>query len=367
MDFMLFEFQRLNGTTWFYMSLLLSLVVYFSFTRIFSLRNWDLVTVLLLAPGLLATHRIDRQIRGLDEEQRGRSTVIAVADLQPAPPAEEKSTEKEAAKNEPRRIDPAVVAAEPPAAGFGKPREILQVGYFWLFAVSAYFIVRCVADLFLVRRPRIEPNLNAGGLVLLGVALFGFLVYEVMVKEPDPAGRESARAAARLMNGPALERTPPAAGDRTPGAALSAVPLVAVQVLVAEQLTPAGRPPQYEIEIGVARSIAILCHLAIVAALFLIGWRHFGSATTGVGLATLYLLLPATALHVEKIDHLLPAAFLTWAVYWYRRPVLVGVAFGLAGVFFFPLVLVPLWAGFYWNRGAKRFLLSFALVTGALW
>ena len=40
-----------------------------------------------------------------------------------------------------------------------EPRQ-LWWGYLWLLAGSGYFFARCLADLALVRRPALDPNLN---------------------------------------------------------------------------------------------------------------------------------------------------------------------------------------------------------------
>ena len=42
-----------NAASWFYFSFLLSHAVFFKFDRLLTLRNWDLVTLYLLVPGLL--------------------------------------------------------------------------------------------------------------------------------------------------------------------------------------------------------------------------------------------------------------------------------------------------------------------------
>jgi len=42
-----------NATTWFYFSLLLAVALFFKFSRLFSVRNWDVVTIFLLVPGIL--------------------------------------------------------------------------------------------------------------------------------------------------------------------------------------------------------------------------------------------------------------------------------------------------------------------------
>src|ERR1700752_1206266 len=48
-----FDFNLPNATTWFYFSWLLAMALFFKFSRLLSVRNWDVVTVFLLVPGLL--------------------------------------------------------------------------------------------------------------------------------------------------------------------------------------------------------------------------------------------------------------------------------------------------------------------------
>ena len=105
--------------------------------------------------------------------------------------------------------------------------------------------------------------------------------------------------------------------------------------------------------------MAILSHLAIVIGMVLIGYRHFDNIRAGIAAATLYLLLPYTAQLTGRVDHVLPAALLVWAVEAYRRPLVSGMFIGLAiGVIYYPLFLLPLWLGFYWQRGLLRFSLG---------
>ena len=54
MSDILFHYYRVNPTTWFYLSSLLSIALFFKFNRVWSVRNLDLVGLILFAPGLLA-------------------------------------------------------------------------------------------------------------------------------------------------------------------------------------------------------------------------------------------------------------------------------------------------------------------------
>src|SRR5438477_10692783 len=48
-----FDFNLPNATTWFYFSFLLAVALFFKFSRFLSVRNWDVVTIFLLVPGIL--------------------------------------------------------------------------------------------------------------------------------------------------------------------------------------------------------------------------------------------------------------------------------------------------------------------------
>lgn len=231
----------------------------------------------------------------------------------------------------------------------GAARE-RAAGYVWLLAGSGYWLARAVVDLALVRRPALRPNLSAPGLGFLGVALFVCLC-AVAVR---PAGEA-------VVEGPVGARPVPIEQFRNG----------ATEVV---QHAQAGSPAA--VRFWVERGLALACHLAVVLGLLFIGWQHFGDLTAGMAAGTLYLLVPYTAYHIGQFHLAWPAAFITWAVYCYRRPTLSGWLLGIAaGTAFVPLWLVPLWVGFYAGRGAGRFAgaflsslgLSLAIVGGALW
>ena len=50
------EFNLPDPATWFYLSLLLAVALFFKFSRVLSVRNWDILTLFLLVPGLLLRH-----------------------------------------------------------------------------------------------------------------------------------------------------------------------------------------------------------------------------------------------------------------------------------------------------------------------
>lgn len=288
------KFNLPNATTWFYFSWLLAMALFFKFSRLLSMRNWDVLTLFLLVPGLL---------------------LIEDANTTP-----------------------------------GRPEQLLWFGYLWLLGASLYFLVRCFIDLALVRRPALSPNLNLSGLAWLGGALFISLV-AVAARQPSEKPETDAKT-------PALIDQMRKQGEN----------------LVNQQSRPAG--PQdadhFEARSRVERTLAILCHLAIVAGLIFIGRRHFQDGHAGMAAATFYLLLPYTfvllpnsPLQLGHWGHVWPAVLLIWAIAAYRLPLLAGLLLGLAaGTVFFPALLLPAWLSFYWRRGAGRFAAAFCLSAG---
>jgi hypothetical protein len=124
--------------------------------------------------------------------------------------------------------------------------------------------------------------------------------------------------------------------------------------------------------VATARTLAIMSQLAVVLGLVLIGYVHFDNIRTGLAVAVMYLLVPYTAQFAGYVDHVVPAALLVWAVFAYRRPLVSGALLGLAmGVISFPMYLLPLWAAFYWHRGLARFCIGVAsmllLLAALLW
>src|SRR6185436_15214382 len=53
MSVILFHYEKVNPTSWAYLSSLLMLALFFKFNRVFSVRNLDLFLLISIAPGLL--------------------------------------------------------------------------------------------------------------------------------------------------------------------------------------------------------------------------------------------------------------------------------------------------------------------------
>lgn len=281
---------HVNEATWFYLSLLLILAVFFKFGRIWSVRNLDLALLLSLAPGLL---------------------LVRATSLLPS------------------------------------------LGYYFLFLVSGLLLVRVMLDAAFTRRPRLEQNLNPAGMAFLCASALLFQTTKIMTEQPDLAAVQTVRGADDLLK---RQDAFPENGHETKSETGPAGRLLATPVV----------PLAGGIEVAAARAMAFLSHVAVILGLIAVGRWHFSDTSLGLSMAALYLLLPCTAYDVSKVNHLLPAALIVWAVAMYRRPMVAGALLGLAcGTVFFPIFLLPIWMAFYWKRGALKFGLALVL-TGAV-
>ena len=284
----------LDPRIWLFLALLSCLTLFFKFNRFWSIRNLDLLLLFALAPGLMMLV--------------GR--------------------------------------------GFPPP----WVAYVGLFLGSALWLVRCLIDLGLTRRPLLEPNLNSAGLACLAAGVLGLLLAETVSLPVDEGAARN----------PADPHAKP--GERiTPGGASDPHARVAKAIREAPIPVALKRPLS---RIIVSRVLAFLAHLALVGGLLVVGWKHFERPIAGWAMATCYLVLPYTRIAVVDCGQLLPAALVVGAVVFYGRPLVAGALIGLsAGWMPACLGLIPLWAGFYLHRGTLRFLLtalSVVLVCGLI-
>ncbi len=144
-----------NAPTWFYLSTLLILAVFYRFNRIWSLRNADLLLLLLAAPGLLFV---------------------------------------------------------------GNP-STQQLGYIWLFSVSGLFMARLLFDPILQRRPQLGQNLNNSGLIFLCGCAFLFLSTKAITDTLPRSTTVTVEQAEALLNRVSTPQLPPMSGEPAPGPA----------------------------------------------------------------------------------------------------------------------------------------------------
>lgn len=281
---MFLQFDRPGSTAWLYTSAALAVALFFQFTRPLLLRNWDVLGLFLFAPGFLL----------IEDSRLTHSTAERLT------------------------------------------------GYGLLLAASAVWLGRCLLDAWVVRRPRVAPNLTPPGLFWLAGALLVGLSVATLSR---PAGAEHEPVGRRP-------------------AALDGVEQTAAAVVT--QAHPPAAEEAAAARLWVARGLAVVCQAAVTGLLVLVCLRHFQDATTAATAAALYLLVPATAYQFDQSHHVWPTALLLGAVLAYRRPAAAGLLLGLAtGTAFFPLVLFPVWVQFYHGRGSGRFAVWFAVAAAA--
>ena len=295
------DFNLPNAATWFYFSLLLTIGLFLQFSRLLSLRNWDLLTLFAIVPGFL-----------LLQEAHSLLFTVKQNDLD------------------------ATVKAKLAEQG----QTLLLLGYVWLIAGSGYWFARCLLDLALERRPAMTPNLNLSGLAWMAAALFICMTVVAVRRLPDVPVEQ-------IGKGPI---------------ALTRVQEGATAVVSYQYGNTAL--DQADSKFWVERGVTMALHLAVLVGLVLIGAIHFQDTTAGMAMACLYMLLPYSAFHISQVHHVWPTVFLVWTVFAYRKPLVAGILLGLAaGTVFFPLLLFPLWFGFYRGRGAIRFTAGFLLAA----
>jgi hypothetical protein len=291
---------KVGSATWLYLSFFLIVAIYFRFNRVFALRNGDLLALLAISPGILL-------------------------------------------------------------AKLGNP-----AGYVWSFAVCGVWMLRLIFDGYFSRRPRLEQNLNTPGLTFLCAVAFVFLSIHAWTSDEVPASTvQTVEAADRLLNrqeAPTKSAHPrdgaPDDAKVGPAAAVLTAPIVGAIPPLAATISPTPKQAGSSMVNAVyaARIASIIAHLLVIVALACIGRWHFGDQQIGIAMAALYMLLPCTSYDVGRLNHVLPAALILWAVAAYRRPILSGGLMALAcGTLFFPVFLLPLWFLFYDRRGAIRF------------
>jgi hypothetical protein len=375
MSEILLHYRRPDPTTWVYLSTFLTIGLFFVFHRFWSMRNLDLLLLILLAPGLLIVHEGRRQQLIQWEEANARAALLEQAQAQSLvtgemPPVDSLNQNNSSPPSSPDSIAPQATgrsvegAAAVAAAADGDaleadagapfetgPRDVERYGFVWLLSVQVLILIRLLLDPLMIRRPLLDPNLTSGGLMFIGAWLFIFMMANVITSTP----RIQVEHGPQLGPGYSLMNMLPAIPTRPVyDVSMELRPAQSTDAAAANG-SPASRPPR-QLYVVLARVLAISAHLAIVVGIIAIGYRHFGNPRAGVGCATLYLMMPYTAQMTGRVDHALPAALLIWALLNYRRPLVAGLFLGVAaGLVYYPLFLLPLWLSFYWQLGVRRF------------
>jgi hypothetical protein len=342
------QFEKVDPTTFAVLSSFLTISLFFKFNRFWSARNLDIVLMILLAPGLLLIN------------QGRHDQALAAASYQASElPAGAEAEDQDSAEQE-RQREQAIAAL--PDYVTGQNQEFY--GFLALWGVGALLLVRMLLDATMVRRPLLEPNLTAGGLVFLSICLFTLMAANVIMAGQAYQQRVSSTpvALSQLESVEMAER-------HAPGfALLETMPVIPVEFWLTGRGDAGSR--QLNVDIRLVIAIVLAGHLLIVIGMVLTSAVHFHNFRMGIGAATLYLMLPYTFQMAGQASHVIPGALLVWAIFLFRRPLLSGTLIGLSLCIYYPLFLVPLWVSYYWRRGLWRFisglLIGWAVLAGLL-
>ena len=366
-----FAYERINESTWMYVSTFLILSFFFKFNRAWSIRNLDLFLIILLAPGLLLIQSgrvehidflkqqaIQQQAPSNDLKSKSQSPIVNQAAFRKSVQNEDKP---EASLDPNAEIDIETGASE---LGFYEPGLARQrFGFFWMFGIGGLIMIRMLIDPLFKRRPVLDPNLSIGGMVFLGLSLLVFVLANVATYSPGKEDIEAARSAVKMLKREAAnESEDEQLIQHGPGFRLLYLAPVLSTFETSEEIRETGADAaanqgRYVIA---AKSVAITSQILIVLGLILFCHYHFANFHLGVGIATIYMLLPYTVIFTGNVMHTVPAALLIWALVCYRIPLASGIFIGLAtGVTYYPLFLMALWISYYWERRWRTFLIGF--------
>ncbi|MEM8735019.1 MAG: hypothetical protein AAGG44_12390, partial [Planctomycetota bacterium] len=417
MSQLLLYYQRPEPATWVFLSSFLLLSLYFVFHRFFSVRNLDIVLLLLLGPGLMMVYEGRRQriddaavvtttgelVRAFSN--RNMTSPRTRADMETTQPnqlkrsypvskiangsdiapdsAEPANTSSKSSSVEPTqpttqllksdlkateaKLPPQSeeVADTPDASDTADayPREPApQLNPSWKPRTIEFygFVMLLVACALLMVRMLVDPALVRRPLLLpnLSIGGLGFigisLFLFLMANVATSTPREQAERGPSLGPGYVLLNM------------LPALPTTPDLTDTDEADEFNGNSPSPWLP-NVTRILAIVSNLVIVAGIIGIGYWHFGNINTGIGCAVMYLILPYTAQMTGNVEHTVPAAFLVAALLAYRQPMASGALLGTAaGLVYYPFFLLPLWISFYWHRGLAKFLTGISIGVGVL-
>ena len=346
----LFQYEMLP-TTWFYVSAIIILAIFFKFNRVWSVRNFDIVCLILLTPGLLL-------IAGWNDGT-GYIWLFCVQGILAV-----------------RLIFDTIMVRRPllePNLSF----EGLAFACFFLvlFLFAALFIYRS-EQIKTVNTLRLEQILTARHVHNnIGMSPDTLTIPTAKWGNMPPGFRPFLvlTERANLAFGPPSSIRKAITGVTDPVAAESEVvsppasPVPAVVPNLPDPITvgtPPTTPPAVESASHpdlsvwfVILTLIITGHLIIVWEFAYIGHRHFGKLQTGIACAAFYLFHPYSTQMIGRLDHVIPAALILWSVVAYRRPFFAGLGIGTAAALvWYPLWLIPLWCGFYRHKGWIRFL-----------
>jgi hypothetical protein len=343
-DFLL-QYEKIDPATFAVLSSFLTVSLFFKFSRFWSVRNMDILLLVLFAPGLLLIEQGDFQ-QAQAEQSLLRSPLIN---------HDEEGEQTAGAMAESREE----VLEQIPDYVSGRNKEFY--GFILLWAVGGVFLVRLLLDPTMVRRPLLEPNLTSGGLLFISLSLFALMSANVVFAGEAYQERID-------LSGPLVAKVE-AVGEEEKALDPGFAPLEQfASIPVRYWLTGRGDPGRATLTMDYRflAAVAVAGHLLIVLGMIATGYWHFNNIRMGIGAGTMYLMLPYTFQMTGQVDHVIPGVLLVWAIVLYRRPLLAGVLLGLSLCIYYPLFLLPLWVSFYWRRGLFRYLVGLLIGWGVL-
>lgn len=243
MNEILFHYEKIAPTTWAYLASLLIIGLFFKFGRFWSVRNLDLLLLILLAPGLLLVSEGQKLLRdaaaavaeeaksareavpppSVDDPASSAMTPIPTADptvrdatardatardamatdMQAGQPDESASETQDRRINKPASDTGAEASdtnSSPAKDALRKGTTIARIGYIWLLVTSLLLLARCLVDSTMVRRPLLEPNMTTGGLIFSCCSMFVFLMANIVVSRPTADDMVGPASAEQLMS-----------------------------------------------------------------------------------------------------------------------------------------------------------------------
>lgn len=381
-----FQYEMLP-TTWFYVSTLIILAMFFKFNRFWSVRNIDLVGLILLTPGLI--------FLAMWNTTAGYYWIFVVGLAMIV-----------------RLIFDTVMVRRPLLEPNLTPGGLTFACFFLVFFVVAALAINRGQQIDTVRTVRLEQilttrhlhdkiGINPSTMTIpqeeLGKLGPGFRPFLALTEQANLAFAPPLRIREEIIQASDRKASPPSGtltfppdpdilpADPSPSDAPGLptpklptdVPDIPKPMFLSddgtttlptgETLTILPSPGRPDDPVSAPRLpmlflillLAISGHLAIVLAFVYIGHCHFGNIRTGIACATLYLLHPYTNQMLGRLDHVIPAALILWAVAMYRRPFFSGLWIGTAAALvWYPICLIPLWCSFYSRRGWIRFVVG---------
>ena len=170
MDFCLLAYQQIDPTTWAAAASVLMLSIFFKFNRIWSVRNFDLLLIISMAPFLLMVNH-GMNLANQHQLDTAIPTVAGTSDTIRVSPFVQSTSVTNASEE---------ISADTESPG----RAMQRTGFIGLFVVGALYLIRMLIDPVLVRRPLLNPNLSLGGLIFLGVCLIMLLLANIFSAKP---------------------------------------------------------------------------------------------------------------------------------------------------------------------------------------